>query len=113
MKRYIKEIIIFLIQLFIFYIFPLFAAPTDAIGMVLLIIISTFVLATTIGIISNKKIKYIYPIVVSISFIPSIFIYYNESALIHTAWYLIISSIGLIIGAIIYKINARNDCNSK
>ena len=30
MKKFIKEIIITLIQLFMFYIFPLFAGPTDA-----------------------------------------------------------------------------------
>ena len=41
MKRYIKELIILLLQLFMFYIFPLFARPTDAIGMVLLIILAT------------------------------------------------------------------------
>ena len=38
MKKYLKEIIIFLLQLFMFYIFPLFAGPTDVMGMVLLII---------------------------------------------------------------------------
>mgnify|MGYP003398363102 CR=1 FL=1 len=40
MKRYIKEIIILTIQLFMFYIFPLFAGPTDAMGMVVLILLS-------------------------------------------------------------------------
>ena len=33
MKKHLKEIIILLIQLFMFYIFPLFAGPTDAMGM--------------------------------------------------------------------------------
>lgn len=100
MKKYLKEIIILAIQLFMFYIFPLFAGPTDAMGMVLLIILSTFSLSLILSIISNNKIKYIYPIFISILFIPSIFIYYNESALIHSLWYLIISYIGLIIGIV-------------
>jgi len=39
MKKYFKEIIIILIQIFMFYVFPLFAGPTDAMGMVLLILI--------------------------------------------------------------------------
>ena len=43
-----------------FYIFPLFAGPTDAMGMVLLIIIATFVLSIIIGSISKEKIKYLY-----------------------------------------------------
>lgn len=101
MIKYIKEIIILLIQLFMFYIFPLFRGPTDAMGMVFLIIITTFILSLTITIISKLKIKYIYGIITSIIFIPSVFIYYNESALIHSLWYLIVSYVGIFIGFII------------
>ena len=100
MKKYLKEIILLLIQLFMFYIFPMFAGPTDAIGMVILIILVTFILSIILGIISNNKVKFFYPIIVSILFIPSIFIYYKSSALIHSLWYLVISLIGLIIGII-------------
>lgn len=100
MKKFIKEIIILGIQLFMFYIFPLFAGPTDAIGMVMLIILATLLLSIAIGSISKQKIKYLYPIIISIIFIPSVFIYYNESALIHSLWYFIVASIGLIIGSI-------------
>ena len=107
MKRFIKEIIILLIQMFMFYIFPLFAGPTDAMGMVLLIILVTFVLSIIIGSISKEKIKYLYPIIISITFIPSVFIYYNESALVHTLWYLVISSVGLVFGTGIYKLTHR------
>ena len=104
MKSYVKELIILLIQLFMFYIFPLFAGPTDAIGMVLLILLVTLILSIILGIISKEKIKYFYPIIVAIVFIPSIFIYYNRSALIHSIWYLIISTTGLLIGTIINNI---------
>ena len=107
MQRFIKEIIILLIQLFMFYIFPLFAGPTDAMGMVLLIILATFILSIIIGSISKEKIKYLYPIIISTLFIPSVFIYYNESALIHSIWYLVISSVGLLVGTIIYKSTHR------
>ena len=103
-QKYLKEIIILIIQLFIFYIFPLFAGPTDAIAMVFIIIITTFILSLIIGTISKHKIKYLYPVIISILFIPSIFIYYNESALIHSIWYLIDSTIGLVIGLVIKKL---------
>ena len=56
MKKYLKEIIIVLLQLFMFYIFPVFAGPTDTMGMVLLIILATLLLATILGTISNNKI---------------------------------------------------------
>jgi len=103
MKNYIKEFIILLVQLFIFYIFPLFASPTDAIGMVVLIILSVFILSILIES-SKSKIKYFYPIIISILFIPSVFIYYNESALIHSVWYFVIASIGLLFGILIHKL---------
>jgi len=101
MKKYKKEIIILLLQLYMFYIFPIFTEPTDAMSMVLLIWLSTIILGLTITIISKNKIKYLYPVIISILFIPSVFIYYNGSALIHSIWYLISSSIALLIGTII------------
>ena len=107
MKKYLKEIIIILIQLFMFYIFPLFAGPTDAMGMVLLIILSTLLLSIILGNISKEKIKYLYSIVIAILFIPSVFIYYNESALVHSIWYLVISYIGLLVGSIIHKLTHK------
>lgn len=101
MKKYFKEFIVFVLQLFMFYIFPLFAGPTDAMGMVLLILISTFGLGLIIGTISDTKMKFLYPVVVSILFIPSVWIYYNSSALIHSVWYFVVSLVGILIGAFI------------
>ena len=101
MKKYLKEIIILIFQSFMFYLFPLFAGPTDAIGMVFLIWVSTIILGILISVISNKKIKFLYPIIVAIVFIPSVFIYYNKSALIHSIWYFISFSIGILIGEIL------------
>lgn len=101
MKKYLKEIIILILQLLTFYILPLFAGPTDTMGLVVLIIFTTFILGIILGIFSKQKIKYLYPIIIAIIFIPSIFIYYNDSALIHSIWYLIISFTGLLLGCAI------------
>ena len=101
MKNYLKEIIILIIQLFMFYIYPVFCGPTDAMAMVLIILFTTLLLSTILITISNNKIRFLYPIVTSITFIPSIFIWYNESALIHSLWYFVVSLIGLIIGSIL------------
>ena len=107
MKRYTKEIIIAALQLFMFYIFPLFAGPTDAIGMVLLILMATFLLSVILGSISPKAIKFLYPIVTAIAFVPSVFIYYNASALVHAVWYLIISAAGLLVGSLVHMLAHR------
>lgn len=105
--RYIKEIIILAIQMFMFYIFPLFMYLYEPIGTVMLILLTTFIISIVISIISKNKIKYLYPIIIAILFIPSVFIYYNESALVHSIWYLTISFIGIILGTIIYKLIHR------
>ena len=71
---------------------------------------SLFCLYTQIfvlGCISKEKIKYLYPVIISILFIPSVFIYYNESALIHAVWYLVISCIGMIVGVVINFISSK------
>lgn len=101
MKKYIKEIVILVIQLLMFYIFPMFMFLYEPIGTVMMIILTTFILSIVIGIISKSKIKYVYPLLISILFIPSVFIYYNESALVHSIWYLVVSTIGLFIGIVI------------
>ena len=68
---------------------------------------SSSYLAIIFASISKEKWKYIYPIIISILFIPSVFIYYNSSALIHAVWYLVDSGIGFLIGLIIYKITNK------
>ena len=103
MKKYLKEIVILIIQLFMFYIFPLFAGPTDVMGMVFLIILATLVLSMVIGSISNEKVKYLYPIIVAVVFVPSVYIYYNKSAMIHSVWYFVVSTVGLLVGAIVHR----------
>lgn len=104
MSKFKKEYLILLMQLFMFYIFPMFAGPTDTIGMVVLIILATFILSLLLGVISKNKLKFFYPIIVALIFIPSIFIYYNTSATIHSIWYLVISTIGLLLGTILKKL---------
>lgn len=104
MKKYLKEIIILVIQLLTFYILPLSAGPTDTMGLIVLIILITFNISLLLGILSNNNIKYIYPLVITILFIPTIFIYYNDSALVHSLWYFIISLFAIIVGSAIKKV---------
>ena len=104
MKKLSKELVFLFIQLIIFYIYPLIVIKSSPIGMVLMMIIFTFLLSMILGFVSKKKIKFFFPLLVGLSFIPSIFIYYNESALIHSVWYFCVSLIGLFIGIIGNKI---------
>lgn len=61
MKKFMKEITLFIIQLLIFYLFPLFAKQIDAIGMVLFLITADICIICSNGNHLNYKIKYFYP----------------------------------------------------
>lgn len=101
MKVYRKEVVIILLQAFVFYIFPLFAGPTDMMGLVFLILLATFVLGMIVGVSSAVPVKYLYPLLVSVMFVPTVLIYYNETAMIHAMWYFVVSAVGLVIGLLI------------
>jgi len=101
MKKNLKEIIVCLLQILIFYLLPIRMKYFGPIGLVLLLLISTLILSTIISSISKNKIKYCYPLFVAIIFLPTIYIHYNESALIHSIWYLIVATIGIFLGSII------------
>ncbi len=101
MKKYIKEIIICILQLFMFYIFPFFGGPTDAMGVVFVIILATLALSLLMGVFSDNNAKYLYPAAASVVFIPTVMLHYNESALIHSVWYLVISAVGVAVGSLI------------
>ena len=98
-----KLLIALMIQLLIFYVYPAYSAAINGLELVLTIIILTFLLSIIFGIIvdNDEMKKFLYPIIIAILFIPSVFIYYNESALIHSIWYLVISFVGITFGSMI------------
>lgn len=104
MKKYKKELILLVLQAYMFYLFPLFAGPTDVMGMVFLIIVSTFALGYFFGMLSRWKWKWVWPTVVSLLFLPTVPIYYNFTAMIHAMWYLVISAVGMLLGVLTRKL---------
>lgn len=104
MKKYIVEIVICFLQLFMFYIVPLFAGPADGMGLVIFILLATLILSIFIACISKNRIKYLYPAATAVAFLPSVFLYYNETAFIHAIWYFVVSTAGMLVGLILYKI---------
>ena len=100
MRAYRVPLIILALQLAIFYLFPLTAGPTDAMGMVFLILCSTLLSGAAIGGLTDGWRRLMYPPLIAALFIPSVFIYYNASALVHALWYLVTSSVGLALGAL-------------
>ena len=99
MKRFAKELLILALQLLLFYVLPLFAGPTDAIGMVFLIILGTFTLALILGMICPSTVKWAFPPVAALLFLPTVPLYYNFSATIHATWYFAVAAAGLLVGS--------------
>ena len=108
MKRYAKECALLIVQILLFYLLPLISGPTDAMGMVFLMIAGTFALSLLMGLLSRKKIKYAYPLIAAAIFVPSVFLYYNESAFVHALWYFAVSLVGVGLGALIQKAAKRS-----
>ena len=98
------EIIILAVQIFMFYIFPLLAGPTDVIGMVMIMIYVTFFISIVLGARGKAEWRILYPALIAVIFIPTVYIYYNESALVHSMWYLVVAGVGLLIGYLLKKI---------
>lgn len=104
MKKYSKEIIVFVFQVMVFYLIPFTAGPTDGLGLVVVIWFATLLLSIVFGLVSQKKRKIIYPFVVAVLFIPTVYIHYNYTAFEHVIWYLIDSYLGVGIGSLIKMI---------
>ena len=100
-KKYKKEIIVIVVQLLCYYLLPFLAIYISKGTMVLTIfinIINTFILSALISLISKNKLKYLYPIIVAMMYIPSLYIFYDEFVLIYLLLHLVASFIGISIG---------------
>lgn len=99
---------ILFIQLLLFYLLPMFFLKFNHMGTILLNMLLAFFLSIIFGYKSNLKNKAFYPMIVSLLFIPSVFIFYNKFVLIHSAWYLFITAIGVGIGSITKSLFEEN-----
>ena len=106
-KRWVP-IAIIAAQMILFYLFPLISKPIGPIMTVFFMLAATFALSLIIGITSGGRLRFLYPVLAAALFIPSIFIYYNSSALVQSVWYLVVSFIGLAAGALIRRVSETN-----
>ena len=106
MKRYLAEIVILLLQTAVFYLIPLFGMD-DPMGLVLLMLILTILLSALLGGFSRLHVKFLYPFLIALLFLPSVWLFYNDSALIHALWYFVVSFAGLGVGVAVRAIAKR------
>lgn len=103
MQKNAAELILLFLQLLVYYLCPLFASPTETMGMVFLMLLATMCLAFVLGWMSKRWCRFPWPFVTAVVFIPSVWIWYNRSALIHAAWYFAVSMAGVVTGTFLKK----------
>ncbi|WP_296257121.1 hypothetical protein [uncultured Ezakiella sp.] len=98
MEKIKKMLAYWLIIIFAFYILPLLTIYTAS--SMFIVLIGIPVICFTISLIYGKRnsFDWLFSIFVMLAFIPSIFIFYNESVAIYTLVYGSLSVIGQFIG---------------
>lgn len=105
MEKLRKMLPYLLIIIFAFYILPLLIKDTGSGMLILLIGIPAicFVVSFIYGI--KNSFNWLFSVFIMILFVPSIFIYYNESATIYVLVYGVISIIAQFIGSLLHNKN--------
>lgn len=103
MDKIKKNWVYYFIILITFYLIPILIQDTGSGMFILLIVIPLITLITSIIYGLRNVFDFIYPLIVAILFIPTLFIYYNISAWVYIIAYSLIALIGEILGKILQK----------
>ena len=103
MDKIKKNWINYFIILIAFYIVPMLIKDTGSGMFILLIVIPLITLITSLIYGLRNTVDFIYPLIVAILFIPTLFIYYNTSAWVYVIAYSMIALIGEILGKTLQK----------
>lgn len=98
-KNWVYYFIIFIT----FYLIPILIQDTGSGMFILLIVIPLITLITSFIYGLRNVFDFIYPLIVAILFIPTLFIYYNISAWVYIIAYSLIALIGEILGKTLQK----------
>lgn len=103
MEKIKKNWIYYLIIFIAFYLVPILIKDTGSGMTILLIVIPLITLINSLIYGLRNTFDFIYPLVVAIMFIPTLFIYYNASAWIYIISYSLIALIGELLGKTLQK----------
>lgn len=97
MEKVKKNMVFYLLLLIGFYIIPSFMKDTGSAMIVMLVLIPLLCLITSVFYGIRNGLDFWYILSVAILFIPSIFIFYNESAWVYAVGYAVIALFGNLI----------------
>ena len=98
-----KKLPYLIVNTLAFYLAPLIITDTGSAMLVVLIFLPLVGLTSSIIYGWKHSFSILYPVLVALLFIPTIFIYYNSSASIYILIYGLISLGGNLIGKLFYK----------
>lgn len=100
MKKYLKELIIAGIELALIFLFPLIPMGNKDAHIILIMALTLII--GIIGIaISDKKIKFLFPVFTTILVVPTMFMYYEPRVYGNIFWMFVFSLLAVIIGEIL------------
>jgi predicted anti-sigma-YlaC factor YlaD len=100
---YIGIITALLLTVITFYLFPLLIVDTGSGMFALLLLIPAFCFLTAFLFGLLAGIQWLYPLLIAVLFLPTIWIYYNSSAWIYVIPYTILALVGNLTGGLIRK----------
>ncbi len=92
-----------MVNVIAFYLLPLVIKDTGSAMTVMLLGLPLICLLTAIIYGVKNSFNLIYPFIIAILFIPTIFIFYNSTASVYIVGYGIIALIGNFVGKLFYK----------
>ena len=105
MKKIQNQIPYLLFMVLVFYGFPLINRESGMLTLLILFPLVCLLSALVYGL--KHSFSFVYSILVMVLFIPTIFIFYNETASFYIGVYGVISLVGNLLGSFIRKIDDR------
>ena len=105
MKKTRRMLPYWIVVILTFYLLPFLINDTGSAMLILLIVVPVMCLIVSLIYGLKNLFDWLFPLLVMLLFVPSIFIFYNESASIYIPTYGIISLIGIFLGSLLKKIN--------
>lgn len=100
MKKYLKELIIAGIEIAFLFLFPLIPMGNKDAHIILLLVITLIIGIVGVAI-SDKKIKFLFPVFTTIMVVPTMFMYYEPRVYGNIFWMFVFSLLAVIIGEVL------------
>lgn len=100
MKKYLKELIIAGLEIAFLFLFPLIPMGNKDAHIILLMVITLIIGIVGVAI-SDKKIKFLFPVLATVMVVPTMFMYYEPRVYGNIFWMFVFSLLAVIIGELL------------